>query len=152
MSMSLSHNKTVTKPYVLILCHFIVIIHLIIRLCHFTMIIHLCHFTIIIYLIIHLCHFTMIIHLCHFIIEMEGRRYSDTLKAVYSFNPAIVPQVPAVDNVLWGGELLAMCHETTKEERNPPLPGSEVLTSVLRHTGSVLQGVAHSWHRRRMTC
>ena len=27
MSMSLSHNKTVTKPYVLILCHFENIIH-----------------------------------------------------------------------------------------------------------------------------
>ena len=37
-----------------------------------------------------------------------------------------------------------MCHETTKEERNPPLPGSGVLTSALRHTGRVLQGVAHS--------
>ena len=37
-----------------------------------------------------------------------------------------------------------MCHETTKEERNPPLPGSGMLTSALRHTGSVLQGVAHS--------
>ena len=28
-----------------------------------------------------------------------------------------------------------MCHETTKEERNPPLPGSGVLTCALRHTG-----------------
>ena len=73
----------------------------------------------------------------------EGRRYSDTLKAVYSFNPAIVPQAPAVDNV-FGGELMAMCQETTREERNPSLPGSGVLTSALRHTGSVLQGVAHS--------
>ena len=75
--------------------------------------------------------------------DMEGRRYSDTLKDVYSFNPAIVRQAPAVDNV-FGGELMAMCHETTKEERNPPLPGSGVLTSALRHTGSMLQGVAHS--------
>ena len=65
----------------------------------------------------------------------------------------ILPTEP-IEHVLWwgGGELMAMCHETTKEERNPPLPGSEVLTSMLRHTGSVLQGVAHSWHCRRMTC
>ena len=35
MSMSLSHNKTVTKPYVLILCHFIIIKHLIIYLLSF---------------------------------------------------------------------------------------------------------------------
>ena len=35
--------------------------------------------------------------------DMEGRRYSDTLKDVYSFNPAIVRQAPAVDNVFGGG-------------------------------------------------
>ena len=37
--------------------------------------------------------------------DMKGRRYSDTLKDVYSFNPAIVPQALAVDNV-FGGELM----------------------------------------------
>ena len=35
--------------------------------------------------------------------DMEGRRCSDTLKDVYSFNPAIVRQAPAVDNVFGGG-------------------------------------------------
>ena len=35
--------------------------------------------------------------------DMEGHRYSDTLKDVYSFNPAIVRQAPAVDNVFGGG-------------------------------------------------
>ena len=34
--------------------------------------------------------------------DMEGRRYSDTLKDVYTFNPAIVRQAPAVDNVFGG--------------------------------------------------
>ena len=58
MSMSLSHNKTVTKPYVLIWCHF-------------TMIIHLCHFIIIIYLIIRLWYFIIITHLCDFIEVIE---------------------------------------------------------------------------------
>ena len=32
-------------------------------------------------------------------VDREGLRYSDTLKAVYTFNRAIVPQAPAVDDV-----------------------------------------------------
>ena len=65
----------------------------------------------------------------------RSTRHRRRLPDVYSFNTAIVPQTLAVDNV-FGGELMAMCHETTKEERNPPLPRPEVLTSALHHTGA----------------
>ena len=72
------------------------------------------------------------------------RRYKDTLQNVFSFNPNMVPQDVPVDNV-FGGELMALCHETQKEDRHPSLPGSGVLGSALRHTeGGVLGGVAHS--------
>ena len=55
----------------------------------------------------------------------------------------MVPQDVPVDNVL-GGELMALCHETQKEDRHPSLSGSGVLGSALRHTAGVLGGVAHS--------
>ena len=49
------YNKIATKPYFLVLCHFIIIIHLdhiiiIIHLCHFIIIIHSCRIYIIVYL------------------------------------------------------------------------------------------------------
>ena len=59
--------------------------------------------------------------------------YKDTLQNIFSFKPNMVPQDVPVDNV-FGGELMALCHETQKEDRHPSLLGSEVLGSTLRHT------------------
>ena len=75
--------------------------------------------------------------------DPEARRYRDTLQMVFSFNPTIVPQDVPVDNV-FGGELMALCQETQKEDRHRSLPGSDVLASALLHPGGVLEGVAHS--------
>ena len=75
--------------------------------------------------------------------DPDARRYKDTLQNVFSFNPNMVPQDVPVDNV-FGGELMALCHETQKEDRHPSLSGSGVLGSALRHTAGVLGGVAHS--------
>ena len=55
----------------------------------------------------------------------------------------MVPHDVPVDNV-FGGELMALCHETQKEDRHPSLSGSGVLGSALRHMAGVLGGVAHS--------
>ena len=45
-----------------------------------------------------------------------------------------------------GGELMALCQETQREERHPSIPSSGVLSSALRFTGGggVMEGVAHS--------
>ena len=75
--------------------------------------------------------------------DPDARRYKDTLQSIFSFNPNMVPQNVPVDNV-FGGELMALCHETQKEDRHPSLSGSGVLGSALRHTAGVLGGVAHS--------
>ena len=75
--------------------------------------------------------------------DPDARRYKDTLQNVFSFNPNMVPQDVPVDNV-FGGELMALCHETQKEDRHPSFSGSGVLGSALRHTAGVLGGVAHS--------
>ena len=54
--------------------------------------------------------------------DPDARRYKDTLQNVFSFNPNMVPQDVPVDNV-FGGELMALCHETQKEDRHPSLSG-----------------------------
>ena len=75
--------------------------------------------------------------------ESDSHRYSDSIKAVFSFNPSITPQPLPVDDV-FGGELMALCQETQREERHPSIPSSGVLSSALRFTGGVMEGVAHS--------
>ena len=83
--------------------------------------------------------------------DPEARRYKDTLQNVFSFNPNMVPQDVPVDNV-FGGELMALCHETQKEDRHPSLPGSGMLGSALRHTGGVLGGVGPHSSRGGGSC
>ena len=56
---------------------------------------------------------------------------------------SITPQPLPVDDV-FGGELMALCQETQREERHPSIPSSGVLSSALRFTGGVMEGVAHS--------
>ena len=75
--------------------------------------------------------------------ESDSHQYSDSIKAVFSFNPSITPQPLPVDDV-FGGELMALCQETQREERHPSIPSSGVLSSALRFTGGVMEGVAHS--------
>ena len=75
--------------------------------------------------------------------ESDSHRYSDTIKAVFAYNPKITPQPLPVDDV-FGGELMALCQETQREERHPSIPSSGLLSSALRHTGGVMEGVSHS--------
>ena len=53
---------------------------------------------------------------------------------MFSFNPTITPQPLPVDDV-FGGELMALCQETQREERHPSIPSSGVLSRALRFTG-----------------
>ena len=75
--------------------------------------------------------------------ETDSHRYSDTLKAVFAFNPNITPQPLPVDDV-FGGDLMALCQETQREERHHPIPSSGLLSSALRHILGVMEGVSHS--------
>ena len=66
--------------------------------------------------------------------EADSHRYSDTIKALFAYNPNITPQPLPVDDV-FGGELMALCQETQREERHPSIPSSGLLSSALRFTG-----------------
>ena len=72
--------------------------------------------------------------------ESDSHRYSDSIKAVFSFNPTITPQPLPVDDV-FGGELMALCQETQRKERYPSIPSSGVLSSAVRFTGGDGGGV-----------
>ena len=75
--------------------------------------------------------------------DADTHRYRDTIKAVFAYNPNITPQPLPVDDV-FGGELMALCQETQREERHPSIPSSGLLSSALRFTGGVMEGVSHS--------
>ena len=66
--------------------------------------------------------------------DADTHRYRDTIKAVFAYNPNITPQPLPVDDV-FGGELMALCQETQREERHPSIPSSGLLSSSLRFTG-----------------
>ena len=70
---------------------------------------------------------------------------SDTIKALFAYNPNITPQPLPVDDV-FGGELMALCQETQREERHPSIPSSGLLSSALRFTGGggMMEGVSQS--------
>ena len=53
--------------------------------------------------------------------DADTHRYRDTIEAVF-------------DDV-FGGELMALCQETQREERHPSIPSSGLLSSALRFTG-----------------
>ena len=66
--------------------------------------------------------------------DADTHRYRDTIKAVFAYNPNITPQPLPVDDV-FGGELMALCQETQREECHPSIPSSGLLSSALRFTG-----------------
>ena len=75
--------------------------------------------------------------------EANSHRYNDTVNAVFAYNSNNTSQPLPVDDV-FGGELMALCQETQREERHPTILSSGLLSSALRHTGGVMEGVSYS--------
>ena len=75
--------------------------------------------------------------------EPEWRRYQETLRAVYRYNPSIsLPEAP-VDET-FGGALSALCQGQVQEDRYSSLHQSGALTNALRHLNGVVRVTVHS--------
>ena len=58
--------------------------------------------------------------------ESDSHRYSDTIKAVFAFNPNITPEPLPVDDV-FGRELMALYQEMPREERHPSINTADII-------------------------
>ena len=82
--------------------------------------------------------------------EADSHRYSDTIKAVFAYNPNITPQPLPVDDV-FGGELMALCRRCSGRSGILPFPApgcSRALCGLLGGDGVSQSPVVEAGHAR----